>query len=130
MCTTDVPTKFYNLCRLCLSCPIEEDCVDAKLEKIFDDAERNIPRKIMTCLSIMVKDDDQLPHVICIRCLDQLDALYGFKETAKKAEILLHQFLMCMKELEGTTQKASQDDNGITSLQLNGYLNQIQSICR
>ncbi|KAK9729513.1 Zinc-finger associated domain (zf-AD) [Popillia japonica] len=109
--TSNVPSKFYNLCRLCLSCPVLEDnqCKDAKLERIFDDVEeRNIPRKIMTCLSIMVKDDDQLPQVICIRCSEQLDVLYGFKETAKKAEILLHQFLMCMKELEGTTQKKQQ----------------------
>lgn len=53
----------------------------------------------------MVKDDDQLPQVICVRCAEQLNALYGFRETARKTEILLHQFLICMKEIEGSSKE-------------------------
>lgn len=45
----NVPPKFYELCRLCLSCS------GMKLS-IFDDegTQRNYPLKIMTCLSILV----------------------------------------------------------------------------
>ena len=59
----NVPPKFYRVCRLCLSCPEEktdgEDAAD-RLRRIFD-GERtpereDIPRKIMTCLSITVGD--------------------------------------------------------------------------
>lgn len=47
----NVPPKFYQLCRLCLSIDKENAVF------IFDKAatERNIPRKIMTCLSILVR---------------------------------------------------------------------------
>ena len=47
MCS--VPQKFYELCRLCLSC-------DGVKLSIFDDegTQRNFPLKIMTCLSIVV----------------------------------------------------------------------------
>lgn len=46
---SNVPPKFYELCRLCLSCS------GMKLS-IFDDegTQRNYPLKIMTCLSILV----------------------------------------------------------------------------
>lgn len=49
----NVPPKFYQLCRLCLSI----DKKDAALS-IFDDVgnENNIPTKIMTCLSILASD--------------------------------------------------------------------------
>lgn len=47
----NVPPKFYQLCRLCLSIDKENAL------SIFDKTavERNIPRKIMTCLSILVR---------------------------------------------------------------------------
>jgi hypothetical protein len=45
----NIPPKFYELCRLCLSC-------DGVKSSIFDDegTQRNFPLKIMTCLSILV----------------------------------------------------------------------------
>lgn len=47
MCS--VPQKFYELCRLCLSC-------DGVKLSIFDDEgiQRNFPFKIKSCLSIVV----------------------------------------------------------------------------
>lgn len=45
----NVPPKFYQLCRLCLS--IDKDGVG-----IFEDAgAHGLPTKIMTCLSILVR---------------------------------------------------------------------------
>lgn len=48
---SNVPPKFYQLCRLCLSID-KENAVS-----IFDKTamEINIPRKIMTCLAILVR---------------------------------------------------------------------------
>ncbi|KAJ3647142.1 hypothetical protein Zmor_024676 [Zophobas morio] len=47
----NVPPKFYQLCRLCLS-------VDKEPLPIFDDGSprTDLPTKIMTCLSILVRD--------------------------------------------------------------------------
>ncbi|XP_018566390.1 uncharacterized protein LOC108907268 isoform X2 [Anoplophora glabripennis] len=97
----NVPPKFYQLCRLCLSFDKEN------VLSIFDKAavDRNIPRKIMTCLSILVSDDDNLPHVICLRCTEQLEALSRFREVARKTEDLLNQFLVYTKELTGTEEE-------------------------
>lgn len=53
---------------------------------------------------LQVTDSDPLPHVICEKCAEQLDALYGFKETARKTEDLLHQFLAYTKQLLGSSQ--------------------------
>lgn len=42
--------------------------------------------------------------MICLRCSEQLDALCGFKEVARKAEDVLHQFLAYTRQLNGSTQ--------------------------
>lgn len=73
----NVPPKFYQVCRLCLSYPKQQrndnnngdDHQDGDGDNnsgsfndvslsIFDKktVDRNIPRKIMTCLSILVGD--------------------------------------------------------------------------
>lgn len=59
----NVPPKFYQVCRLCLSCP-NSQCTDRNVNlSIFEnDVEHcskentSIPHKIMTCLSILVGD--------------------------------------------------------------------------
>lgn len=67
----NVPPKFYQVCRLCLSCPTDDSQCAADKEdvknvnlSIFDtditeSETRNIPHKIMTCLSILVGDSLQ-----------------------------------------------------------------------
>lgn len=54
----NVPPKFYQVCRLCLSCPEERTDNDVSSLSIFDKntVDKNIPTKIMTCLSILVGD--------------------------------------------------------------------------
>ncbi|KAG8236017.1 hypothetical protein J437_LFUL015968, partial [Ladona fulva] len=85
MCS--VPSKFYELCRLCLSC-------DGVKLSIFDDgAQRNFPLKIMTCLSILVSEGDLLPRLICHRCVYKLDVLYDFREVSRKSDMILKQYL-------------------------------------
>lgn len=60
----NVPPKFYQVCRLCLSYPERKDN-DVSLS-IFDKntMDKNIPSKIMTCLSILVGDSyhDKFTH--------------------------------------------------------------------
>lgn len=53
MCSS-VPRNFYQLCRLCLSQQNDKDGLS-----IFDN-QRHLPRKIMTCLSILVSDSSFL----------------------------------------------------------------------
>ncbi|XP_022900329.1 transcription factor GATA-5 isoform X2 [Onthophagus taurus] len=98
MCS--VPPKFHQVCRLCLSC--DRDCASVFAE---ENTERRIRDKIVTCLSITIKDDDQLPRVICQRCTDQVDVLYEFRETARKSEEMLQEYLVHTKRLQGTPQE-------------------------
>uniref|UniRef100_A0A1B6DJR1 Uncharacterized protein n=1 Tax=Clastoptera arizonana TaxID=38151 RepID=A0A1B6DJR1_9HEMI len=84
----NVPDKFYELCRLCLSCS------GVKLS-IFDDegTQRNYPLKIMTCLSILVSEQDKLPSNICESCTFKLDLFHEFKENCRKSEIILKRYI-------------------------------------
>ncbi|KAL3272448.1 hypothetical protein HHI36_013928 [Cryptolaemus montrouzieri] len=109
----NVPPKFYQLCRLCLS-------DDAEVLSLFDNtaSERNIPRKIMTCLSIMVSDRDSLPHVICPKCAEQVEKLFQFRENAQRAEDLLNKFLLFTKQLTGPPEEKLRQSNSILETML------------
>ncbi|XP_034935320.1 GATA-type transcription factor sreA-like isoform X2 [Chelonus insularis] len=93
----NVPPKFYELCRLCLSS-------DGVKLPIFEDegAQRNFAEKILTCLSIAVKDGDSLPPIICHRCVYKLDVLHNFREVSRKSDIILKQYLDYAKQLSSS----------------------------
>ncbi|XP_015595384.1 uncharacterized protein LOC107267792 isoform X2 [Cephus cinctus] len=95
----NVPPKFYELCRLCLSS-------DGVKLSIFEEegAQRNFADKILTCLAITVKDGDSLPPIICHRCVYKLDILHNFREVSRKSDVILKQYLDYAKQL------SSQDD--------------------
>ncbi|XP_046737425.1 uncharacterized protein LOC124406097 isoform X1 [Diprion similis] len=84
----NVPPKFYELCRLCLSS-------DGVKLSIFDEegTQRNFADKILTCLSIAVNDGDSLPPIICHRCVYKLDVLHNFREVSRKSDVILKQYL-------------------------------------
>ncbi|XP_012271783.1 uncharacterized protein LOC105695085 [Orussus abietinus] len=90
----DVPPKFYELCRLCLSS-------DGVKLSIFEEegAQRNFAEKILTCLAITVKDGDSLPPIICHRCVYKLDVLHNFREVSRKSDVILKQYLDYAKQL-------------------------------
>ncbi|XP_059475441.1 uncharacterized protein LOC132196663 [Neocloeon triangulifer] len=106
MCS--VPNKFYELCRLCLSC-------DGVKLSIFDGegSQRNFPLKIMTCLSVLVSEHDLLPSLICHRCVYKLDVLYDFREVSRKSDLILKQYL-------NYTQQLSISRQGIQGMQDEG----------
>uniref|UniRef100_A0A1B6ENQ3 Uncharacterized protein n=2 Tax=Cuerna arida TaxID=1464854 RepID=A0A1B6ENQ3_9HEMI len=85
---SEIPSKFYKLCRLCLS-------ASGVRLSIFDDAstQKNYPLKIMTCLSILVSEHDMLPTMICQHCTFKLDMMYEFREASRKSEMILKRYL-------------------------------------
>ncbi|KAL0278654.1 UNVERIFIED_CONTAM: hypothetical protein PYX00_000411 [Menopon gallinae] len=120
---SNVPPKFYELCRLCLSCD------GVKLSLFGEEAiSRKFLFKIMTCLSIMVRQtedfpywnrlavhimfiylniyffqvskSDSLPASICHRCVYKLDVLHDFREVSKKSEVILKQYLNYADQLK------------------------------
>ncbi|KAF4519346.1 hypothetical protein B566_EDAN011352 [Ephemera danica] len=103
MCS--IPSKFYELCRLCLSC-------DGVKLSIFDGegSQRNFPLKIMTCLSILVNEQDLLPSLICHRCVYKLDVLYDFREVSRKSDIILKQYLNYTQQFSHVSQEGDQPD--------------------
>ncbi|KAK4874934.1 hypothetical protein RN001_014294 [Aquatica leii] len=133
----NVPPKFYQVCRLCLSCP---ENTDRSINlSIFENdiSDRNIPTKIMTCLSILVSEKDPLPHVICFRCANQLDVLNEFKETARKSETLLFQFLAYTRQVTGSSQEKLQQSSDMLEslLSTTPYITRLpydkkKSVCR
>ncbi|XP_076235230.1 uncharacterized protein LOC143179766 [Calliopsis andreniformis] len=98
----DVPPKFYELCRLCLSS-------DGVKLSIFEEegAQRNFADKILTCLSITVKDGDSLPPIICHRCVYKLDVLHNFREVSHKSDVILKQYLDYAKQLSSQDEQTS-----------------------
>lgn len=92
---SNVPPKFYELCRLCLSCD------GVKLSLFGEEAvSRRFLFKIMTCLSIMVSKSDSLPPSICHRCVYKLDVLHDFREVSRKSEVILKQYLSYTDQLK------------------------------
>ncbi|XP_065156984.1 uncharacterized protein [Atheta coriaria] len=122
MCSTNavvgavVPPTFYDVCRLCLSVPAADDAAAAPRISVFavDDAAAAahhttpkvpISKKIMTCLSIMVSERDQLPHVVCTECYEKLDAFYDFKERASRVDEELVAYITQTRTCTGTQQE-------------------------
>ncbi|XP_066140170.1 uncharacterized protein [Euwallacea fornicatus] len=93
----NVPPKFYQLCRLCLS----GDNDDRSPTLSVFDKEKDFPRKILYCLSISANHEDLLPKIICLRCSEQLESFTKFKETATKSEEVLNNFILYTKQLQG-----------------------------
>ncbi|XP_033215568.1 GATA-type transcription factor sreA-like isoform X2 [Belonocnema kinseyi] len=90
----NVPPKFYELCRLCLAS-------DGVSFPIFEDegSEGNYAEKILTLLSITVKDGDSLPPILCHHCKYKLDVLHTFREVSHKSDGILKQYLHYAKQL-------------------------------
>ncbi|XP_049854187.1 uncharacterized protein LOC126335212 isoform X3 [Schistocerca gregaria] len=106
----NLPPKFYELCRLCLSC-------DGVKSSIFDDegTQRNFPLKIMTCLSLLVSDRDLLPPSICHRCVYKLDVLYDFREVSRKSDVILKQYLSYTEQLARATAVCKRQEKRVAS---------------
>ncbi|XP_058796252.1 putative uncharacterized protein DDB_G0279653 isoform X2 [Phymastichus coffea] len=110
----DVPAKFYELCRLCLS-------HDGVKLSIFEEegSQRNFAEKIASCLSIAVEDGDSLPPIICHRCVYKLDVLHNFREVSRKSDVILKQYIDYAKQLSGEeSMKNSNSSSSSTSDEL------------
>lgn len=103
MCS--VPSKFYSVCRLCLSF-CGDNCGDVKISIFERDKDNSqLAEMIMTCLSIMVSPSDSLPHIVCSRCVEKLDAFHSFKDVSHKSERILEQFLAYTNSLTGSNEE-------------------------
>ncbi|XP_077288627.1 uncharacterized protein LOC143913007 isoform X2 [Arctopsyche grandis] len=60
-------------CRLCLSSSPAEDLVS-----IHDDPRR-LEHLIWTCCRLRVRQEDQLPDMVCLSCVNNLELLDGFR---------------------------------------------------
>ncbi|XP_077288625.1 uncharacterized protein LOC143913006 isoform X2 [Arctopsyche grandis] len=60
-------------CRLCLSSSPAEDLVS-----IYDDP-RLLEHLIWTCCRLRVTQEDQLPDMVCLSCINNLELLDGFR---------------------------------------------------
>lgn len=97
----NVPPKFYKVCRLCLSfCD-----TDSSLSVFDTETERNIPDKIMTCLSIPISKEDNLPPKICSQCAERLDVVFEFKKVVQKGQTNLRTFLEFSQKLTGSEEE-------------------------
>lgn len=109
---SNVPSEFYELCRLCLSCD------GVKLSLFGEEAlSRKFLFKIMSCLSIIVTKTDTLPSSICHRCVYKLDALHDFREGSRRSDTILKHYLSYMDQIQRTpsspvSQQVSDGDVG------------------
>ncbi|CAH1392238.1 unnamed protein product [Nezara viridula] len=86
---SNVPAKFYQLCRLCLS-------RDEPKVPIFtaDGLRTDVYTQISSCIPINVTAEDDLPLVICETCVEKLIMFYEFRTSAISSDRALRQFLL------------------------------------
>lgn len=125
---SNVPPKFYQLCRLCLSC----DNNKSSTLSIFDN-DKDIPRKILHCLSILIEQEDLLPKIICFKCSERLESFTKFKETATKNEEILNSFIVYARQLTGSLEDNMRHSEqllaSITSSVLDGKNIKLEPAC-
>ncbi|XP_077288668.1 uncharacterized protein LOC143913034 [Arctopsyche grandis] len=66
-------------CRLCLSSSPAEDLVS-----IHDDP-RLLEHLIFTCCRLRVRQEDQLPDMVCLSCVNNLESLDGFRNACSRS---------------------------------------------
>ncbi|XP_023314693.1 uncharacterized protein LOC106649701 isoform X2 [Trichogramma pretiosum] len=77
-----LPPRYHEVCRLCLSTSY---AYNVNLFKEQVKGQKYI-ETILDTLKLQVSNEDQLPPVICGRCVSRLEAMEKFRLTAQKAE--------------------------------------------
>uniref|UniRef100_A0A1B6KBF5 Protein krueppel n=1 Tax=Graphocephala atropunctata TaxID=36148 RepID=A0A1B6KBF5_9HEMI len=102
-----------NICRLCLSQNAHLHPIFTE-NKLIESSFGSLDSKIKACVDIEIMPGDNLPGMICYRCVEQLENWVKFKELCDNANTLL---LQCaaggIQSLsDEILQKTSQNSNG------------------
>ncbi|KAK9872232.1 hypothetical protein WA026_017036 [Henosepilachna vigintioctopunctata] len=76
--------NFEKICRVCLT----EGEIMMSLFKV------NVSRKIMSCASVQVWPNDNLPHQICQKCCAKLHVAFQFKRLCEKSDSKLRTYIL------------------------------------
>nr|CAH7724692.1 unnamed protein product [Callosobruchus chinensis] len=80
---------FQKICRICMK--------EGIMMSIF---KVNISKKIMSCASVQVWQNDKLPSQICNKCTAKLHISFQFKKQCEKSDARLRQILQHMQAVE------------------------------
>ncbi|XP_060517303.1 zinc finger protein ZFP2-like [Cylas formicarius] len=103
---------FSKICRVCLG-----EGVMMSLFKV------NVSKKLMSCASIQVWQNDRLPSQICNRCSAKLHIAFQFKKQCQKSDATLRQYLVNSeaqgnKVPEGQIATQNDDVNKLPNVQI------------
>ncbi|XP_014230208.1 zinc finger protein 260-like [Trichogramma pretiosum] len=104
--------QFDYLCRLC------SDKVDHLMGvPIFEECTTNIAKKITTVLPVNISITDELPKVVCVKCVYKLEDFHVFREKVLQTEKMFIQMAKSltkhnMNSLNGITAKEMQRNIG------------------
>ena len=76
---------FNRICRCCLT-----ERLHMKL--IFDTT--SLPDMLMSCASILIKENDNLPSLICNQCIQQVNRSYTFRKQCENSDNTLREWLI------------------------------------
>lgn len=79
-------SNMLDLCRFCATKTANMDRLH-----IFEESGkgRDMLNKISSCLSVVINEDDFLPKVLCINCVNKIESYYFFKISSLKTMSLL-----------------------------------------
>ncbi|KAJ8978009.1 hypothetical protein NQ317_002771 [Molorchus minor] len=97
---------FDKICRICLK--------DGIMMSIF---KVNISKKMMSCASVQVWQNDGLPAQICNKCSAKLHISFQFKKQCEKSDAKLRQILLSMPSREELEQEQIQQQQEIQHMQ-------------
>uniref|UniRef100_A0A336LDN6 CSON007298 protein n=1 Tax=Culicoides sonorensis TaxID=179676 RepID=A0A336LDN6_CULSO len=89
--------NFYELCRLCTAS-------QGKKVHIFSEEgkQKQLQAKISKGLLINVDENDKLPKILCVSCVQQVETIYDYKNNCVQAQNLLEGCLTSTKMRNGS----------------------------
>lgn len=84
--------NYYELCRLCTNS--EGTKMNIFLE---EGRRRQLQNKIQTYLPIQVLEDDPLPKIVCLECVQKLESFIEFREAVVGAEGMLESYFTSLR---------------------------------
>lgn len=113
-------------CRLCAIEQPENDLISIADEKSIT---LNLVYKIVYCYNVQITTDDILPKQVCFNCCDQVLNAFAFREVVEKAqEVLVEHVLNIKEELKADTKSDINETNPVQNHQQNEPPDEVQEL--
>lgn len=113
-------------CRLCAIQQPENVLISIADEKSIS---LNLVYKIVYCYNVQITTDDILPKQVCFNCCDQVLSAFAFREVVEKAqEVLVEHVLNIKEELKADTKSDITETNPVQNHQQSEPPDEVQEL--